>query len=820
MKRKNYTSGLLSSLFIFLFLIPGISGFTQEKITLSILEPIWVVPDTILPLAVTDITGSAETTAGILSEINSNLPDSALMADFEQRLTYILLELDSINEEFSAFEGNEISTKEVLKTSNSITVLLSDKEALKTDLEEALKNLQDDHLRTQFLTNTWETTIRVGRVENYTIALIDRSEQVLGEIGVVGQRINEKADSVIYYGDQLLGGTKILEDIRSRTSEIEELFQLKYLGKTHAAIWESDTIAGSDSASLTLAIRDIRETYSEGISNFYSGNSTMIFLNLGILIILLIISYMIKRNLKKSEIKTEDERILTFLKIFNRPIAMSLMLALFIFILLYPEADPVAREIGSFAILIPLIIISLQVLQKRWYILLFVLVGLFLFEEFVETLYFEAYPLPRYLLLGIMCASLAYIIWEVLKRKKELKYVNKFRIRATDLAIWISLIIILSAIISNIIGYVPLSFFLFRGLIISAIAGLLISVTVTIIDGFFTLLIMGGSSHMYDVIREYGNKLVSNILRVVKLFAIFYWTYVVLRRFLILDNVRDWLTGILETKWEFNEMLISVKGILLFFLIIFLSFWFSRFIRLLLDKEVFPRVKFSRGIPGIINLIIRVSIVTLGLLFSLAALGITLDKLTLLIGAMGVGIGFGLQDIINNLISGFILVFERPIQVGDTVKFAEREGIVKEIGIRASTIKTYDGTEVIVPNGKLISNELINLTLSDPMLRIDIDIGTDYESDPQEVIDVLVMQAKLHPDVMQTPEAFAIFFGFGDYALNFRLYAYTLQVGSRLRIRSELNLAISTAFKEAGIKIPFPKQDIEVKLKGKEEKKK
>jgi small-conductance mechanosensitive channel len=362
------------------------------------------------------------------------------------------------------------------------------------------------------------------------------------------------------------------------------------------------------------------------------------------------------------------------------------------------------------------------------------------------------------------------------------------------------------------LGYVQLGFFLLRGVIISTIAGLLISVVVTIVDGLFTLLIMGGSSQTYGTIREYGNKLVKRIINVVKFLAFFYWSGIVLRRFLIYDGVMEWLTGILETKWEFNEMIISVEGILLFGLIIFLSFWFSRFLRLVLNKEVFPRVKMSRGLPGIISLIVRVTIITVGIILSLGALGINLDKLTILLGALGVGIGFGLQDIINNLISGFILVFERPIQAGDTVKFGEREGIVKEIGIRASIITTYDGTEVIVPNGKLISNELVNLTLSDEMVRIELDFGTDYGSDPQEVIDILVMQAKLHDDVLKNPEPFAIFFGYGDFTLNFRLYVYTRLVQSRLRIRSELNLAIGTAFKEAGVKIPFPIQDINVKL--------
>ncbi|RLD74848.1 MAG: hypothetical protein DRJ15_17830 [Bacteroidetes bacterium] len=312
--------------------------------------------------------------------------------------------------------------------------------------------------------------------------------------------------------------------------------------------------------------------------------------------------------------------------------------------------------------------------------------------------------------------------------------------------------------------------------------------------------------------------LVNKIIKVVKLFALIYWIAVVLKRFLIYEPVMDWLTYILETKWVVGkEMTISLEGVLIFFLIIFITIWFTRFVRVLLEKELFPRVKLSRGVPGMINMIIRIAIITTGFILAIGVLGIDMTKLTILIGALGVGIGFGLQDLINNLISGFILIFERPIQVGDTVQFGDKEGKVEEIGIRSSIIKTYDGSEVIVPNGKLISNELINLTLSDPILRIEIDIGTVYGSDPQEVIDILVMQAKLHPEITKNPETFAIFFGYGDFALKFRLYAYTLEVNSRLRIRSELNLAIFQALKEAGIEIPYPIQDLNVNILDKKE---
>ncbi len=596
----------------------------------------------------------------------------------------------------------------------------------------------------------------------------------------------------------------------------EEMVRRNHLRKTHPAIWESDTLRG-EAISPVKVYQSTVTAYKDGLSGFYSVYKYWVYLHLGILLFLLTVSFIIRRKLNKWTLDTDDERIAKFLKIFKRPVAVSFTLAIFLSFLLYPNAPGVFRDMSSILIIIPLLVVAMQVLPKKTHIYLFSITALFIFEKLVEMVKYGNYPLPGFLLLLVLVATTAYVIWFIIRRGRKYKNAAKRNIRWMDISLWLALIILLVALVAHILGYVAFGFYLFKGIIISIMAGLLISVSVNIIDGFFTLMIMGKSSQVHGLVHEYGDKLVNRIIRVVKLVAVIYWLGIVLKRFLIYNEVIGWLEDIFQSQWKVNETTFSLKGIILFGLIIFLAIWLARFIRLLMEKELFPRIKFGRGVPGIISLIVRYTIITIGFILSLSVLGVDMTKLTILIGALGVGIGFGLQDLINNLISGFILIFERPIQVGDTVQFGEREGKVKEIGIRSSIIKTYDGSEVIVPNGKLISEELINLTLSDPILRIEINVGTEYGSDPQEVIDILVMQAKLHPDVIPNPETFAIFFGYGDFALNFRLYAYTLEVNSRLSIRSDLNLAIFEAFKEANIKIPYPIQDLNVNILDKKE---
>jgi potassium efflux system protein len=178
---------------------------------------------------------------------------------------------------------------------------------------------------------------------------------------------------------------------------------------------------------------------------------------------------------------------------------------------------------------------------------------------------------------------------------------------------------------------------------------------------------------------------------------------------------------------------------------------------------------------------------------------------------LGVGIGFGLQNVVNNFVSGLILLFERPIDVGDTIEFSDTSGTMKHIGIRASVIRTFDGAEVIVPNGMLISESVTNWTLSDRRRRIDLAVGVEYGTPAQRVIDLLVGVAKANPKVISDPEPHAFFEDFGDSSLDFRLRAWIDPADSATTIhsiRSEIAVAVQQALDDAGIGVPFPQRDL------------
>jgi small-conductance mechanosensitive channel len=232
--------------------------------------------------------------------------------------------------------------------------------------------------------------------------------------------------------------------------------------------------------------------------------------------------------------------------------------------------------------------------------------------------------------------------------------------------------------------------------------------------------------------------------------------------------------------------------------------------RFLLEREVVPRLGLRPGAGFAMVTFTRWAIVIVGAALTLAALGIDMAKITLLASAVGVGIGFGLQNVVNNFVSGLILIVERPVGVGDLIEIGPLAGEVKRIGIRSSTVRTGQGAEVIVPNGDLVSKEVVNWTRSDRQRRYDIDVGVDPDSDPERVMRLLVEAAGDVPEIMTSPAPRAMFKGFGDSALNFSLLAWVPTVDVGLQAQNALRVAILRKLAAAGIAIPFPQRDVHI----------
>jgi len=199
------------------------------------------------------------------------------------------------------------------------------------------------------------------------------------------------------------------------------------------------------------------------------------------------------------------------------------------------------------------------------------------------------------------------------------------------------------------------------------------------------------------------------------------------------------------------------------------------------------------------------------LILALLALGLDLTNITIIGGALGIGIGFGLQSIVNNFVSGLILLFEQSVKVGDYVTLAGQWAQIKSLGPRATIIQTFDRSEIIVPNSDLIANPVTNWTLSDRRMRIVIPVGVAYGSDVQVVLQILMDCAMASSKVSRMPEPLVMFKTFGDSALEFELHVWIYDIDERHKVRSALHQDLERRLRDAGITIAFPQRDIHVR---------
>jgi small-conductance mechanosensitive channel len=251
-------------------------------------------------------------------------------------------------------------------------------------------------------------------------------------------------------------------------------------------------------------------------------------------------------------------------------------------------------------------------------------------------------------------------------------------------------------------------------------------------------------------------------------------------------------------------------ALLIFGTVVILSSW----VKSQLENNWLKMTTMGQGARDAMVTIIGYIMFLIAIMAGLSAAGFDFGNIAIIAGALSVGIGFGLQNIVNNFVSGLILLFERPIRKGDWIEVGGTEGVVKDIQIRSTVIQTFDRSDVIVPNSELISGQVTNWVLSSKSGRAIIPIGVAYGTDTEKVRDILMAIAEENEDVVKSgymPKPVVLFREFGDSSLNFELRVFLHNVDSRLGIISDLNFAIDKAFKEEGIEIPFPQRDLHVK---------
>jgi small-conductance mechanosensitive channel len=370
------------------------------------------------------------------------------------------------------------------------------------------------------------------------------------------------------------------------------------------------------------------------------------------------------------------------------------------------------------------------------------------------------------------------------------------------------IVVLLVALLAAVAGHTRLARLLTPGILAGGILGLQAFASLRVGGGVVALALRVWPLSSLKMVAHHRELLERRVYRVLVWVAVMGWLIRYLSYLGLLDPAWSLAEALLATKLERGSISISIGDVLEFFLTVCSASLLSRFLRFVLQEDIYPRIDLAPGLSYAASSLLNYVILALGFVAALGVLGVDFSKVSLLAGAFSVGIGFGLQSVVNNFVSGLILLFERPIHVGDTVEVGTLTGTVRRIGIRASVIHTGAGADIIVPNSQLVTDKVTNWTLSDKLRRVDLPVGVIYGADPKKVIELLEQVARAHPDVLREPAPRALFINYGASSTNFELSVWPSHFNQAAEVRSDLAAAVYDAVNAAGMSFPLPHREL------------
>jgi small-conductance mechanosensitive channel len=438
---------------------------------------------------------------------------------------------------------------------------------------------------------------------------------------------------------------------------------------------------------------------------------------------------------------------------------------------------------------------------------IFVLLSLFYIVSFTNLL-IEATQAERWIQLVVSAIATFLGSWIFFRQSEN--YFSRHRVFRPLVGVFAGMSA--AAFIFNIAGRLTLAKVLNTGAIYGLIEAIVLVVAVEIIIDAIYLSIESGKKGSRLTAFFAFKGLEQQMRRILGIGAVVVWLVIVAQSLHIYDLVFGSLHDFLVQKRQLGNFTFTFESGAVFVGIIWGATLISQMISFIFgtrepEEGMAPQAANKLGST---MLLIRLAILSAGILFAFAASGIPIDKLAIVIGALGVGIGFGLQNIVNNLVSGVILAFEKPIRIGDLIDVGTRSGTVQEIGIRSSTITTFDGAEVIIPNGDLLSGQLINWTLKHTNRRVVLPVGVAYGTNLERVKSMVMDILNAQEHIQAYPPPTILVRAFGDNAVDFNVYFWA-DVSKYVDLKSDVYSAIYEALNREGISIPFPQRDLHIK---------
>jgi potassium efflux system protein len=536
---------------------------------------------------------------------------------------------------------------------------------------------------------------------------------------------------------------------------------------------------------------------------FYAQNNAG---KLAILLLLVLTSFVYLRSLKKIYIENkllnadfEGQLVLRY------PLASAVLIVISVFQFMFFSPPFILNVILWTISCISLTLMFRNFVARYWMNVWLVMVALFMIAA-ADNLILQASRTERWAILLLAILGVFAGIFILMKGRRE-----ELREKLILIAIGLMVGLEFGAVLSNVFGRYNLAKSLLIGGYLNVVVAILFLWTIRLINEGLFLAFNVYTKQEPKLFYLNFDKVGKKVPLLFYLLLIFGWVILFGRNFAGFDAVAGPLRDLFSKDRTLGDYTFSINSLLLFFVIMSIAVATSKVVSFFASDKHLPHTKEDKNTGQGIGswlLLVRITILSIGLFLAVAAAGIPLDRITIVLGALGVGIGFGLQALVNNLVSGLIIAFEKPVNVGDIVEVDGQGGTVKSIGFRSSVIATYDGADVIMPNGDLLNSHLINWSLGGSRRRAAIVIGLAYDTDLEKaknvLAEVLAAESRLtanHPPIIQYEQ-------FNNSSIDVRILFWTKSLKDSGAVKSDLIMAINAAFKVNGISIPYPQQDV------------
>lgn len=751
-------------------------------------------------------------------EFTDNLILKRNISDFaDKKQMELLAKIDSFNiyvsrqgREFRKYEPTKLSHYFLINSRVNWLEYINKLRDYQTDLQKIIRNIQEQQNHYTINRDRWKSSLPEleskisSQVTGHIKLNLEREEQII-------QRYDLRIKDLVTAENKIMQDIIFIEGILSDINSLIDKRRAELFKQNEKNIFAAVYIgsySGSAFSRIKYAFAENTKTFGFFVSGLKKSLPLFLMMFGGL------ISYFLFIRNKYKSLKSVDNY--PNYKRINRFIIQKTWLTLItVVLILWNNVTPYSPLFFSLFVYLAALILLLILLSplidpfiRNIIKMAIILLTLSNFEIFAW--YFGSYS-RIYLLIesltGIIL-TLSYIFPTL--GLKKFRDQNKRMLFYTRIVAFFIFGLYSVAFISNLAGYVNLAVYCLKLGIYAGVTSILVfglyRITLTLINASIEVL----NIYFPDVVTLYGDDITLKLNRIFNVVFSITWLTGILRISEIYDIVSTWIVSFFTHKLEVGSLSFTIGRLLFFVLVLYATYITAKFIKRIFEREILAKLNMKRGVAASISLTMRIFIVFFGTLIALSVSGLDLGKISIIAGALSVGIGFGLQNIVSNFISGLILIYEKPVMEGDTVEVDNLMGRVSNIGIRSSTLTTYDGAEVVVPNSNLISNQLINWTLSDNRKRIEIKVGTAYGSDPNLVMQLLQNAAVSHEKVLKEPVPNAFFTGFGDSSLNFRLL-FWVRFEDGLQTQSDVAVNVYNLFKAHNIEIPFPQIDLHVK---------